>query len=37
MTIKSGGMHVATIKKATPGKNYQTTLVRCTYREGGKV
>ena len=37
MTVKSGAMHVATIKKATPGKNYQTTLVRRTYREGGKV
>lgn len=37
MPARSGAVHVAITKRKYKGKVYQTTLLRRTYREGGKV
>lgn len=37
MPSRTGAVHVATTKRTHNGKVYQTTLLRRTYREGGKV
>ena len=37
MGKRTGGVHVATTRRHYKGKEYESTLLRRSYREGGKV
>ena len=37
MAKRTGSVHVATTRRHYKGKEYETTLLRRSYREGGKV
>ena len=37
MAKREGAVHVSTTRRHYKGKTYETTLLRRSYREGGKV